>query len=344
MVIAMASFLFVGCLGEGVVTPPVDEDVDEDVDEVVTTTVAPVILTIAGISLTGTSEYINATEAAVVIVTGTAPTYSEVKVYVDAVCAGTANVGDTGLFEVVVAEADLGVDGAKVIYATAKEAALPVSPKSVEYAFILDQVAPGYSIAATAAGAEVTDSAVATMTVGGGTIPVAITAVTDADLVAGTWYIKVFGDSGDASNVTLTDPDAVVTTYTIGVDTSFVDTIPGVTFTITANNLLAGQVVKVKVTEAVASIDARATITFDEDVSTAGMIAGTYTTAGSDPTTYKEATDTGYWLVDLGSKDDIKVFSAYGFKDLAGNIAGTSASPITDVFTVGAASLYALAP
>jgi len=149
MVVAMASFLFVGCLGDGV-TPPVDDEDDEDEEDVTPlTTVAPIITSItdnpvaptvpaAVISLTSSAtQYMNAAEIALgIIVNGTAPTYSEVKVYIDDICAGTANVGDEGTFSVVVAKVDLGDDAEdKVLYATAKEAALPVSAHSVEYAF-----------------------------------------------------------------------------------------------------------------------------------------------------------------------------------------------------------------
>ena len=136
MVVAMASFLFVGCL-PGTTTPVVEEEEEEEVVVVPPTTVAPIIIAVTD----GAS--INAVEAADgIIVNGTAPTYSEVKIYINDICAGTGDTLADGTWTVVVAKADLGADGDKVLYATAKEGALDVSAKSNEKKFTLDTLAP----------------------------------------------------------------------------------------------------------------------------------------------------------------------------------------------------------
>lgn len=353
MVVAMASFLFVGCLGDGV-TPPVDDDEeDEDEDVGVTATVAPVITAIAGLVITSSStQYINATEAAVVIVEGTAPTYSEVKVYIDDVTAGTANVGDTGTFTVVVAEADLGADGDKVLYATAKEAALDVSAHSVEYAFILDQVAPGIdSVAATADGAAVLpDSAPLT-----GANPLAsFTNNSTGTLVVGTWNVHILADSATTSNVRITPPTGLATTYTILGSAVVIDYIPGLTMAF-INNFAVGASVDVVIASStgVAVVD-RFTLKFNEDVSTTGATAGAYaiyatgtvtTTAAGDPSTYKESNDTGYWdTLDAITVGQAVTFTVYGVTDAAGNAGGTSAAPLTKTCNAGVASATSLKP
>jgi hypothetical protein len=340
MVVAMASFLFVGCLPG--VTPDVDDEEEEEEVVVVTTTVAPVILTIAGISLTGTSEYINATEAAVVIVTGTAPTYSEVKVYIDAVCAGTANVGDTGTFSVVVAEADLGADGDKVIYATAKEAALPVSAHSVEYAFILDQVKPkALTLTATASAADDVDSSLVI-----GTNPLATLATGGSlTLAAGTWTINCLADSAATiGNVVISD-GTTPTTYLITNDADLIldDVIPGVLMTM-APTFSAGDGVTVTVTT---EILARATVLFDEEITYASADAAT---TWEDTTDSVTQTDT---FVAYDSKTSYYSFSTIlaryntlrcvvnGAEDLAGNTQ-TTANVLT--CAVGKASTTNLAP
>ncbi|MCK4309555.1 MAG: hypothetical protein KAW42_06235 [Candidatus Atribacteria bacterium] len=137
MVVAMASFLFVGCLGGGV-TPPVDDE-DEDEEPVVPTTVTPIIQVV----LDAADGYVNAAEAADgILVNGTAPTLSEVKIYIDGICAGTGDVGVTGIFNVVIATDDLGADGAKILHATATDVGLPESDPSNLIEFELDTAAP----------------------------------------------------------------------------------------------------------------------------------------------------------------------------------------------------------
>ena len=341
MVVAMASFLFVGCLPG--VTPDVEEEEEEEVVVVVTTTVAPVILTVAGISITSSAtQYINATEAAVVTVTGTAPTYSEVKVYVDAICAGTANVGDTGTFTVVIAEADLGADGDKVIYATAKEAALPVSAHSVEYAFILDQVKPkALTLTAIASAADDVDSSLVI-----GTNPLATLATGGSlTLAAGTWTINCLADSAATiGNVVISD-GTTPTTYLItnAADLILDDVIPGVLMTM-APTFSAGDGVTVTVTT---EILARATVLFDEEITYASADAAT---TWEDTTDSVTQTDT---FVAYDSKTSYYSFSTVlaryntlrcvvnGAEDLAGNTQ-TTANVLT--CTVGKASTTNLVP
>lgn len=158
MVIAMASFLLVGCVGEGVV---VDEEEEEEEEEVTApTTVAPIITSVSDIDITSSAtQYVNKAEAADgIVVNGTAPTYSEVKVYINGITAGTGDAGANGVFQVVVANADLikaglKVDGAKTLYATAIEAGLAESGKSNEVLFTLDTAAPKIKAVKARAGA-----------------------------------------------------------------------------------------------------------------------------------------------------------------------------------------------
>jgi len=344
MVLAMASFLFVGC------TTPVEEEVaeeeevvEEEEEVVVAATVAPVLLTVAGISLTSSAtQYINATEAAVVVVTGTAPTYSEVKVYVDDVCAGTADVGVTGTFSVTVAEADLGADGDKVIYATAKEAAIDVSAHSVEYAFVLDQVKPtATTLAATATTAQAVASAVVS-----GVCPVDSVAVASGTgtLAAGTWTITCLGDSADVSNIAVSD-GTTTTTYTIApADVGDLGIIPGVLFDL-EGGFAAGDVGTITIT---AAITGRATVLFDEDVTyaTASVLAS-YTFSDETVTVVAPAAafvsysaKTSYFTATLTRYDTLRCV-VNSMTDLAGNTQ-TTASVIT--CAVGSASATSLFP
>jgi len=167
-------------------------------------------------------------------------------------------------------------------------------------------------------------------------------------LASGTWVIKCLGDSSDVSNVTITDPDGVVTTYTVNSNDVFNGTIPGVKFTFIANNIQPGTTVNVILAKAIVD---RYTLKFDEDVSTAGA-AGTYTITGSDAAitaanrSYYESNDTNYWYsccadLDIG---DTVTFTVYGISDLAGNPGGTAASPLTKSCNASVPSATALKP
>ena len=148
IVIAMASFLFVGCLGT---TPPIDPDEPDEPEPVLLLTVTPVIRGIADvvgapvISLySSATQYMNGAEVADgILVYGFAPKYSEVNIYVGGVIVGTGTAyGGDEEFTVFVDGDNLGADGAKTLYATAKELGFAESDPSTEYAFILDTVAP----------------------------------------------------------------------------------------------------------------------------------------------------------------------------------------------------------
>jgi len=356
MVVAMASFLFVGCIPT---TPAEEEAAEEETAEeeevVVAATVAPVLTAVAGISLTSSAtQYINAAEADDVVVTGTAPTYSEVKVYVDDVCAGTADVGVTGTFSVVVAEADLGADGDKVIYATAKEAALDVSAHSTEYAFVLDQVAPGIdSVAATAASTKGISTATlstdtnATVT----TIALSQTEYPAQTFEAGYWTVATLGNDGVANNILVTSPSGVATYYTVSSNAVVTDTmIPGVKLTF-GTIVASTDILLIKVSSVVAAtstVSARATMKFNEDVSYLKATGATYTWGDGTGAfaAYKEANDT-YYVTITGADFTVystQTFTVYGVTDLAGNVGGTSTAPLSKSCSVGLASLTALKP
>ncbi|MBA7562614.1 hypothetical protein ES695_02810 [Candidatus Atribacteria bacterium 1244-E10-H5-B2] len=150
MVVAMASFLFVGCLG---VTP--EPDPEPEPDPVLPLTVTPVIEKITNVSYdledtgiislySSATQYINEEEVTDgILVTGFAPKYSEVNIYVGGVIVGTSTAyGLSEYFIVFVSEDNLGADGTKTIYATAKELGFAESDPSTEYKFTLDTVAP----------------------------------------------------------------------------------------------------------------------------------------------------------------------------------------------------------
>jgi len=295
-------------------------------------------------SVTSTSTlYMNAAQAgSYILVKGTAPAESVVKIYLDGVAITTlAETAVTGLWSIAIAESSLGADGVKVLTAKVTEVGLDESLASNSVTFTLDTDAPGFSIAAsaatTASGAAL-DSGIMVRTSGVNPITtleddLAITAV------PGAWLVYCLGDSTDASNVRVTTPAGVATTYTVSTSSTS-GIITGLTTTFAAG-FAPGDGVTVTVTSAgvVGAITAAATITFDEDVTAAGMAAGTYTTVG-DPTTYKTATDTGYWNPPTGitAAGTTWTISAYGFTDLAGNPGGTLASPVRASCTVGAAS------
>lgn len=142
MMVAMASFLFVGCLSG--TTTPATTTTTTTTTVTPTLTVAPVITLVPGVSLTSTStQYVNkAGAAAGIVITGTAPTYAEVKLYIGSIVAGTADVGAGGVWTLTISKSELGTDGAKTLYAVAEEPGLAVSAKSNEVKFTLDATVP----------------------------------------------------------------------------------------------------------------------------------------------------------------------------------------------------------
>ena len=360
MVVAVSSFLFVGCL-PGTTTPVTPVEPVEPVEPVVVATVAPIITSITDnaavpavvISLTATTVYMNKAEVALgIIVNGTAPTYSEVKVYIDDICAGTADVGTSGTFSVVIAKADLGADGEKTLYATAKEAAIAVSAKSVEYTFTLDTDLPGIdSVAATAIGVGATVGNATATAVGthatDGTSPLTAT-TTPANVVSGTWLITIIAPTGinnvAVTHLGVTDLYTMVAGQVIPEDLI----IPGVGFTMMAGPLATGNSTSILCAANVTAIAGRATLKYDEDVSYTAATAATCVYGGNLTTpafaAYKESNDTYYFTMAGPAAYFTAAITVYGVADLAGNVGGTAASPLSATCTVGVASATALLP
>ena len=358
MVVAVASFLFVGCLPGGV-TP--DPDPDPDPDPVVVATVAPIIVGVTD------GAYVNKAEAVDgITVNGTAPTYSEVKIYINDICAGTGDTLANGTWTVVVAKADLGADGAKVLYATAKEAALDVSAKSNEKKFTLDTVYPKIKsvkaragVAAVAGTATVTDgSAAPLLTVAP---PAGVLAVVAANVEDGTWTLIAHG----AGVMSITDPDGGISQYTalIGGEVFANNPIPGVTFTISAGAPAAPEWAEITCVASTVAVDGVVSLTFDEDLNFTGAVTnGNYTiwnnNTGYDILdllvlgstvfwTYNEATDTMFWRDVAGvggdlAQGDFLTFQVDTANDLAGNPIPI-ATPET-ANTVVLASIIVIAP
>jgi len=306
-------------------------------------------------TVTSTSTlYMNEDEAgSSILVKGTAPSESLVTIYIDdvAVVGAVGETAVTGLWTVAVAESSLGADGVKVMTAKVTEVGLAESAASNAVTFTLDTVDPGIdSIAATAAAsASGTDEDSAVVTATSGTDPISTITLDDYDVVPGTWTILCTADSGNVTaeyNVVVTTPANVATSYNISAGISY-GFITGFDTTL-AYGFKAGDGCDVVVTEdgVTAAITAKATITFDEDVTDAGMAAGTYTLGGddiADPTNYSLTSDTGYWTTATGAEDASLTITVYGITDAAGNVGGTSASPLSATCTIGAASSTLLA-
>lgn len=188
MVVAMASFFFVGCT-----TPPIP---DEPVVPDEPTSVTPVIKIITNVSskakiidlYSSDTQYVNADEVdGGILVKGFAPKYSEVNVYINGEVVGTSTAyGTLDFFSVFVDEDNLGVDGTKTLYAIATEVALGESAHSTEYAFTLDTVAPEMMKVAA-------DKSEGTVTV---------TFDEELDKTTGNWTVKNIITGGVASGKT----------------------------------------------------------------------------------------------------------------------------------------------
>lgn len=135
MVVAMASFLFVGCIPT---TPETEEEVAEE-EVAVAKTDTPIITVINGaqfdVSSTATQR-INAFNVVAV-----APVGSVIKLYVNDVWVGTGSAGAGGVSAAITTTATIA-DGVKTIYVTAQASGLAVSEKSTIYTATLDTVAP----------------------------------------------------------------------------------------------------------------------------------------------------------------------------------------------------------
>ncbi len=138
MVLAMASFLFVGC------TTPPTPDPDPDPEPEPTPTVQtdiPYITAVAGISiLSSSTQYIDATET--VTVTGVGIAGAIVKLYIDDVYAGVGSTGSGGAFTTIGITGITLAEGVRVLHVTATLPGLAESDASTAYTFTYDATAP----------------------------------------------------------------------------------------------------------------------------------------------------------------------------------------------------------
>ena len=359
MVIAMVSFIFAGCAPPPT-TPAEDEEVDEEAEEELAPTNTPTITSISGIDITSnTTQYVNSSEAENgITVEGIAAAGAEVKVYIgDTAVAATAVVPDTGTWSIVIIEIELGDDGEKTVYAVASEVGL-ADAASTSYDFILDTDAPGISSIACTANVEAVTASPLTTEITSPSyswdpliVALSLSGTPGQTVVEGDYVIVALGPYATENNVKITTPADDSTTYDlvdwIGENSVFLDVIPGIR--IEFGHFAGGDTCTITNTaavSAVAAIAGRATMTFDEDITSAGAMAGIY--AGGlvtvDPTTYKEATDTAYWTDLTATEGDTVSITVYGITDLAGNVGGTATAPLYKSCTVGAASVTALKP
>ena len=137
MVIAMASFLFVGCLPA--VTPDIDEDEDEDEDVGVQTDTP--YITATGFSILSTStQYITA--IGTISVDGVGVAGAIIKLYVDDVYVGIGTTGTGGAFTGIAVTGATVTEGVKVLHVTATTPGLAESDASTKYTVTYDKTAP----------------------------------------------------------------------------------------------------------------------------------------------------------------------------------------------------------
>lgn len=207
MVIAMTSFLFVGCLGDGVI-PPVDDD-DDGVDGVKTDT--PYITDAGEVSiLATTTEYIIA--AGELQVSGVGVAGAIIKLYIDDVYAGIGYTSSGGAFENIGITGITLTEGAKKFHVTATLPGLAESDASTEYSFTYDKTSP--TIVSVAG-----DST-------NGYITVTFSDAVDADTVVdATWYYETGSTVPTFAIGTTHSPDAVtvLTSTTARLYFTFVD-------------------------------------------------------------------------------------------------------------------------
>lgn len=134
MVIAMASFLFVGCLPG--VTPGVDDEEDEDVG---VKTETPVITGASNFDiLATTTEYVTAAPT----IDGVAVPGAVVKLYIDGVYAGITYAATNGVFTGLAITGITLTEGERKVSVTATLSGFAESDKSTEYAFTYDETSP----------------------------------------------------------------------------------------------------------------------------------------------------------------------------------------------------------
>ncbi len=352
MVIAMVSFIFAGCAP----TTPADEEAEEELDP----TDTPTISSISGIDITSDlTQYVNSSEAENgITVEGIAAAGAEVRVYInDVAVAATTVATATGTWVLIITEIELGDDGEKTVYAVASEADL-ADATSTSYDFTLDTDAPGISSIACTANVEAVAASPITTEItlheyswDPLIVALSLSGTPGQTVVEGDYVILALGPYATENNVKITTPAGVSTTYDlvdwIGENSVFLDVIPGISFTFGA--FVGGDTCTITNTaevSAVTAIAGRATMVFDEDVSHTGMAAGTYAggLVNTDPTTYKEATNTAYWTDLTAAEGDIVSITVYGITDLAGNVGGTATAPIYKSCAVGVASETTLKP
>lgn len=150
MVVAVASFLFVGCLPETVtpVTPT------EPTEPTAAKTDTPYITEINNVSLSSTSTQYTKNP----LVSGVGVAGAIIKVYIDDVQSGVGQTGTGGLFTEIDDTMFTLTEGVRVLYVTATQPGLLESDASTKYTFTYDKTAP--SIASVIA-----DSTAGTVTV-----------------------------------------------------------------------------------------------------------------------------------------------------------------------------------
>ena len=200
MVVAMASFLFVGCLPG--VTPGVDDD--EEDEDVGVKTDTPYITDAGAVSILATAtQYINAVtgsgkELTDFKVDGVGVAGAIIKLYINDVYAGVGSTGAGGKFDDVIVSAITVTEGANKFYVTATVPGLAESDKSTEYPFTYDKTKP--TIASV-----VGDSSSSYITV---TFSEAVKATT---VVAAAW---TYGSNALTYNAPAETPSAIATPTT----------------------------------------------------------------------------------------------------------------------------------
>ena len=175
---------------------------------------------------------------------------------------------------------------------------------------------------------------------------------TTTALVPGTWVIECLRANDLASNVKIVSPIGITKTYNVSANGILIDAIPGLKLKFVAafgaNDGVFLEVLSTNGKEVIA----RATILFDEDITSATADAATWTSIQwidgemnvVDETFVNYASKTSYYTIDtaiaLAQYDTLRCV-VNGAEDLAGNIQ-TTASVLT--CTVGAASETDLKP
>lgn len=357
MVVAMASFLFVGCLPS--VTPDEEEVVEEEEEEVVAPVSATPVLTavetsasVSIFSVTSTSTlYMNIAEVgSSILVKGTAPSESLVQLYLDdvAITPAVGEASTSGLWTVAVAKSSLGDDGEKVLTAKVTEVGLDEGEASNAVTFILDTVRPSATTLVATADEAGTGTFTSTITAGLAVVDSFVAGT--GTLATGTWTVKVLALSTTAQNIEISDGTNPVL-YSVTTLANFNGVIPGIRFVFENAGLNAvGSTTTLVITNAT-TVVSRAKILFSEEVTntTATTLANyvfTDTTAGAvtDPAAVSYASLYAYFntftVPTLTLNNGLSV-TVDDMVDLAGN-AQTTASYLT--CSVGAASATSLAP